>query len=253
MYHAAKSGMANAGFTGPDNNLHGKMVRLVAFIVMVSVVAAAILTHLTFTSPVVSRYWVIMSAACGTSFVISLCASLYIVRLHLVLHRTHSDLARTARLDPLTGLLNRSAFHEAAQSQMIAGQFFAIVLCDLDHFKAVNDRLGHGAGDLALRHCAHILDNHNLPNGVAGRHGGEEFVLAASGSDEQAVLDAVEKLRREIEGASLLSSGQRFSLTASFGVANWNGSESLEALIHRADVALYRAKADGRNRLSLAA
>lgn len=245
--------MADKGFNGPDNNIHRKMVRLVAFIVTVSVAASASLTHLTFMSPVVSRYWVIMSAACATGFAISLIASLYVVRLHLALHRTHSDLARTARLDPLTGLLNRSAFHEAAQAQMITGQPFAIVLCDLDHFKAVNDRLGHGAGDLALRHCAHLIDNHSLLNGVAGRHGGEEFVLASSGSDEQTVLDAVEKLRREIEAASLISSGQRFSLTASFGIAYWNGSENLEALIHRADVALYRAKSEGRNRLSLAA
>lgn len=246
-------GMADNEFNGPDNDIRRKMVRLVAFIVTISVAAAVLLTHLTFTAPIVSRYWVIMSAASLTAFAISLVASLYIVRLHLVLHRTHTDLARTARLDPLTGLLNRSAFHQEALSLMAKAGPLSVILCDLDHFKAVNDRLGHGAGDLALRHCAHIIGNHGLAQGVAGRHGGEEFVLATAGRDEEAVLRGIEQLRHNIETASLLSSGQRFSLTASFGIATWNGTESLDALIHRADTALYRAKSEGRNCLSLAA
>ncbi len=229
------------------------MVRLVAFIVSVSVAAAVALTHLSFIAMGESPYWVLITGASVIAFVISLVASLYVVRLHLALHRTHSELVETARLDPLTGLLNRRAFHEAAQSLMSSGTPLSVILCDLDHFKAVNDRLGHGAGDLALRQCAHIIGNHSLAQGVAGRHGGEEFVLATAGGDDQAVLKSVEQLRQDIEQTSLISSGQRFSITASFGIATWNGSESLEALIQRADVALYAAKAGGRNRLSLAA
>lgn len=236
-----------------DTNIHRRMMRLVVFIVAMSVIASVGFTHLSFVMMGDSPYWPTIIGAFVIAFVISLIASLYVVRLHLALHRTHGELVRTARLDPLTGLLNRRAFSEEAQ--MIMGQGLPVfaILCDLDHFKSVNDRLGHGAGDLALRHCAHIIGNHSFQNGIAGRHGGEEFVLIVESDGNESLMRAVESLRSQIANASLLSAGHRFSLTASFGIARWNGSESLDALIHRADAALYRAKDEGRNRLALAA
>jgi diguanylate cyclase (GGDEF)-like protein len=156
---------------------------------------------------------------------------------------------RMARTDELTGLRNRRHFFELAEPLFAAARRYASPLCvamfDLDHFKRVNDRYGHHAGDEVLRAVAGISAAQTRAADVLARYGGEELVLALPGTSGRDALAAAEKIRRAIEAATM-PGGLR--VTVSAGVAEWRGEPTLDALIRRADAALYRAKASGRNR-----
>jgi diguanylate cyclase (GGDEF)-like protein len=166
------------------------------------------------------------------------------------------ELERMARTDALTGLLNRRALldefeRESARSAR-DGSELCMLLMDLDHFKQVNDRCGHSAGDAALCSVAQVLRTSLRRGDLVGRLGGEEFgALLPQTTEPQAVMLA-ERLRERIAqlqipgDASAPEDGLR--ITASFGVAAWGGdAESLEQLMNNADVAMYLAKRAGRN------
>lgn len=153
-----------------------------------------------------------------------------------------------ARLDPLTGLPNRRAMEEdgrlVASTCARHGHPLTAIAFDLDHFKRVNDSLGHAAGDAALCHVAHLLRSQLRSSDVFGRLGGEEFGILVS-ADQHEACALAEKLR-----LALLLSPAPFGeimipLSASFGVAT--GVESPEHLFQKADAALYQAKSEGRN------
>ncbi len=149
-----------------------------------------------------------------------------------------------AERDDLTGLLNRAAFHELAETSGDG----VMILCDIDHFKAINDRFGHPEGDRVIRRMASILGDQD---GMAGRIGGEEFALLLPSTTlaeglqkaEAARVAFREKIRRELPDIA--------PATASFGVASvGDGVDALEALA-QADAALYRSKRQGRDRVSV--
>ncbi|MFW5833866.1 MAG: GGDEF domain-containing protein [Pseudomonadota bacterium] len=165
------------------------------------------------------------------------------------------ELARLAATDPLTGLPNRRFVLQAgnAEVQRIRqfGGRLAAVMFDLDHFKAVNDTHGHAAGDEALRVVAQLCREAVRRFDVAGRLGGEEFVVLMPGSDTAAATDVAERLRYDIARTPVEQGGVSFALTASFGVAEVEADDrDIEAVLARADEALYAAKAAGRNRVS---
>lgn len=162
-------------------------------------------------------------------------------------------LERVARIDPLTGLWNRRAFDEAAPhliARMASSRVSmraSVALSDIDAFKSVNDRFGHNVGDEVLAEYARTLKNEMGPNDLLARLGGEEFVLLAIGLDGPAMLERVELLRQAI-GVRHYAEGVLPPITASFGVAEISPyTLGLRNALERADRALYRAKANGRN------
>lgn len=161
-----------------------------------------------------------------------------------------------ARTDPLTGLLNRRALEQAAGALIAQarrhGDPLCLLLIDLDGFKAINDRHGHAAGDQALVLTANALQGTLRPGDLAGRWGGEEFcvLLARSGAEAGTAFDK----RLRVALATRASAGLRFPLDFSTGLAVLEDedditADDLELMLHRADTALYRAKAEGRGRL----
>lgn len=160
-----------------------------------------------------------------------------------------------AMTDPLTGLFNRRAVFEAGQ-MLIARQTrtnapVSVLVFDLDHFKAINDRFGHVCGDDTLRLFAATARSNLRDTDVLGRLGGEEFVAILPGGPVEAAMIG-ERLRAAFQVAVREMSSSRMNATVSVGVATWMAPANLNLLLERADAALYRAKSMGRNRVELA-
>jgi diguanylate cyclase (GGDEF)-like protein len=172
----------------------------------------------------------------------------------LALRRDRDLARRLADLDPLTGLYNRRAWSErllALEAQMRRqGRPLSLLFLDLDRFKQLNDRLGHDAGDAALRAMAGIMRSELREQDEVGRYGGEEFVVALPEADSAHALQAAERIRRHLHHRARLEVGGA-TPTASIGVATLQPGEGLASLISRADAAMYAAKAAGRNRVVL--
>jgi diguanylate cyclase len=165
----------------------------------------------------------------------------------------NSTLARLSTIDGLTHLPNRMHWEEvvAHEFQRVRriGHASAVMMIDIDHFKAVNDAHGHPAGDEALRAVARLLRDSLRVHDVAGRYGGEEFGVVLPGADANGAAVIAERIRRRIE-ATVLESLQDVRLTVSIGFAALSPSDhDHRAWIARADRALYAAKAAGRNRV----
>lgn len=182
----------------------------------------------------------------------------YFALLQLIMERLMVDLRRAARTDGLTGLLNRSAIvaegRASLQRCQQRDQPFALLVFDLDHFKQINDRWGHDAGDAVLRHVTAILRAvTRWPGHLAGRYGGEEFVLALPGADLSQGLEVAERLRHALAHSHARIDNQTIPVTASIGVALARPGVRFEQLVRLADEAMYRTKFDGRNGVSSAA
>ncbi len=165
-------------------------------------------------------------------------------------------LSDDAHTDPLTGLWNRRGF-ESFLDQALArvgrsGESIAVVLCDLDSFKGINDRLGHEAGDRALAAAAQAIRDAIRPTDLAGRLGGDELAILLSGTDARGALHAAERVREHLRRVNPLAPEP---VTLSMGVADTSslgphrrGPAARQALLRAADRALYAAKAAGRDR-----
>ncbi len=168
--------------------------------------------------------------------------------------QSETKLLQMAHSDPLTRLANRArlseAFqHECHRSQRIQSPL-ALVVFDLDHFKAVNDTYGHEVGDQALIHVANILRKHLRKTDLAARLGGEEFCLLLPDTSLEQAACVAEKIRQAIEQSPLCIENTKIQLTLSGGIAqNARGKEELSDLVRQADKQLYRAKEHGRNQI----
>lgn len=157
--------------------------------------------------------------------------------------------------DPLTGLFNRRAFFEAARSEQSRGARLqlrhAIVAMDLDSFKGINDRHGHGGGDAVLAHVGRMLRTTLRQGDIIARFGGEEFVMVMPGTDGLTAVDIADRVRRKLAASSIDHEGQPISVTASFGVSLIEPDEAVDTALSRADAALYAAKRNGRDQVAL--
>ncbi len=178
-------------------------------------------------------------------------------RYFLVTVRAQRRLLEFASIDPLTGLYNRRHFLATATQEHARSERYGGPLCvaqaDLDHFKRVNDQLGHEAGDAVLRHVSHVIRSTARGADCVCRWGGEEFMLLLpqTSIDEAVVL--AERIRQQVSEAPLLVAGQGCHITMTLGVAMLNPGEAFDHAIRRADKALYAGKAARRNRAVLAA
>jgi diguanylate cyclase (GGDEF)-like protein len=163
---------------------------------------------------------------------------------------------RTVR-DGMTGLYNRVYFLNQisglAARQAAQGIGLAILMLDLDHFKQINDRYGHLAGDCVLREVAQVIRESTRAEDLVARYGGEEFVVALPVSAPDLATERAERIRSNLDGRSIHAAGNEIRVTVSIGLAfGQPGRPSSElVLIEAADQALYQAKADGRNRVVL--
>jgi len=175
----------------------------------------------------------------------------------LVLEQLIADLRLRARTDGLTGLLNRSALVADGERELQIcserQQPFALLIFDLDHFKRINDTCGHAGGDAVLRHFAALVREQieGMP-AQACRWGGEEFVIMLPSADLATAITTAESIRAAVWRSPAESAGRRIALTTSVGVAMADPGDSFDELLAQADAALYRAKHEGRNRISCA-
>ncbi|MDH5736715.1 MAG: GGDEF domain-containing protein, partial [Gammaproteobacteria bacterium] len=164
------------------------------------------------------------------------------------------DLKEHSILDMLTRTLNRRGIEEAirpafAQARRYA-QPLAVVMTDIDFFKAINDDYGHVTGDNALTMFADILKSQLRTEDIVGRMGGEEFIIVLPNTDSEKAHLMIERLRRVIASTLITSNEYKFNMTASFGLTLLTDEdEDMEDAIRRADEALYIAKERGRNRI----
>jgi diguanylate cyclase (GGDEF)-like protein len=157
--------------------------------------------------------------------------------------------------DELTKVFNRRSIvarlEEERASAMRTGQPLCVALLDLDHFKAVNDTHGHRAGDETLQAFVKTVRATMRETDILGRYGGEEFLMILTDTALDGMPGAAERVCRAVEAAGYGSIAPGLTLTVSIGVAAWNPGEDTVALLGRADAALYRAKANGRNRVEV--
>ncbi|MCE1229246.1 MAG: GGDEF domain-containing protein [Firmicutes bacterium] len=168
--------------------------------------------------------------------------------------RFHETLLDQSTKDPLTGVANRGTILSELQNRFDLshrhGRALSIVMGDLDHFKQINDTFGHGAGDQVLTRFGEILRQNMRGTDVAGRIGGEEFLLVLPETEREGAMLLAERLRNALASASVTLQEQAYQVTCSLGVAERHPEDrDAGTLLARADAALYQAKAEGRNRV----
>ena len=172
------------------------------------------------------------------------------------LDEDYAQLEKLALTDPLTGILNRRAFFEISEQILKISlrnkTSFSILLLDIDFFKKVNDVYGHLVGDDILKYLVSTVSKEIRDSDVFARYGGEEFIVMLPDTDEDGARNLAEKMRESIELNPFACEKLSVEVTVSIGVAELRGEKLLRDVIHRADEALYMAKANGRNRVEAA-
>lgn len=161
-----------------------------------------------------------------------------------------NHLRRRAGTDSLTGALGRRALSDCVQKALDAGEPFAVLFADIDHFKRVNDTFGHQIGDLALQRVAETLTKERRTGDVCGRYGGEEFILVVGNVSAREAERVAERHRRAVASLRLAALGGPERITISIGVAVYDSESpdpSVASILARADAALYKAKHAGRD------
>ena len=197
-----------------------------------------------------ARGWIVVFAieivlyVVGTAFIVLILAK----------DRTVNRYKLAAATDPLTGLLNRRGFFEAAGSLIAISRrnrMAPVSVLVFDHFKAINDRSGHATGDAMLQLFAKVARETLRATDIIGRLGGEEFVALLPSAAAEAAI-AAERVRAAFAVASIVRNGRCIAATVSIGVASALPATAIDLLITRADDVLYRAKKNGRNRVEIA-
>lgn len=173
------------------------------------------------------------------------------------LQGANAQLEQLSRTDRLTGLYNRGYWEECLNQEFARHRrnhnTSSLVIFDIDHFKRVNDNYGHPAGDAVIRRVAELTRQHMRSTDIAGRYGGEEFVVLLPDTDLKGAVTFAERLRIAIQDTSVVHAEHTLTFTISLGIALLSGNtcESHSQLIEHADQALYQSKEGGRNRVSV--
>lgn len=176
----------------------------------------------------------------------------YFVRMR----ESNKQLYYLAMHDQLTGVLNARAYYEICDKLIQVAKRssapYSVLFIDLDHFKSVNDTYGHAAGDLVLKTAANCISQNIRTSDALGRVGGEEFSLFLPNTELNAAVSVAEQIRKAVESLNIvLSSEESLHITASIGVArNHHSDQSMQDIQKQADLAMYKAKKGGRNRVS---
>lgn len=217
------------------------------FVLMLPILIGDLLAESgTFASVWVTAFTVnLVLYAVGTVFIIFMLVSDRTVRAHKT----------AASLDPLTGMFNRRGFAEATarmiEREAAAGRPATVMIFDIDHFKSINDRFGHPAGDEVLKVFASVVTNSLRISDLCGRIGGEEFAAMVPCTIEEAAY-AAERIREAFETCGIVVDDGPVVTTVSIGVAGGPAGTELDVLLASADTALYQAKRGGRNRVEIA-
>ena len=177
----------------------------------------------------------------------------FLVGLLLRIHEVEQEMRSLASYDSLTGLPSRHAFFDNANNYVSLARreqiIFCVMIIDLDHFKSINDRYGHPAGDAVLKLFADVVNSVARSSDIMGRLGGEEFALVLPSTNTLKALEFSERLHHAINQAVLKYKGSAIRYTASIGLSEFDtdSGDSLDDLLARADLALYQAKQSGRN------
>jgi diguanylate cyclase (GGDEF)-like protein len=175
-------------------------------------------------------------------------------RLIVALRERSLALERESQEDPLTGIANRRHFSRRLDAEIgvasSLGQPLTLAIADLDHFKFINDRLGHAVGDEVLRQSAALMRQRCRASDLVARIGGEEFALILPGMSREAATDFCDSLRHAVASHTWRSLHRSLSVTISIGISQWDGAVNTEELLQAADARLYRAKHAGRNRVA---
>lgn len=195
--------------------------------------------------------WHFIDAQLASRHLVSLLLIIVLINIVLnVISGLHQTLARQAMTDPLTGCSNRRCMDQDLSMLVTMGRRHSVtasvLLIDIDHFKEVNDTYGHGQGDLVLQKVVEIASVRIRDSDRLYRFGGEEFLTLLRQTDTDGAMVVAEDIRARVEAAELVP-GRR--VTVSIGIAQYQAGQSVEAWTKRADTALYRAKAAGRNRV----
>ncbi|MBK3773568.1 diguanylate cyclase [Azospirillum brasilense] len=170
--------------------------------------------------------------------------------------RLQADLDRIGTIDPLTGAYNRRAFMKHAERELArsqrSGAPLTLLLLDLDRFKRVNDTFGHLAGDALLRLFSETVTARLRRTDLFGRYGGEEFCVLLPDTDRTGAAALAEALRRDVSARPLAFQDQEIAASVSIGIAACRSGEDLDTALAAADLALYRAKRNGRNQVVIA-
>ena len=199
---------------------------------------------------------IILSVSAAPTILIGLIIAIRIRQTLMRIELEHEKLVSSARIDGLTGLLNRSGFDAVAAAALEEtrrlGQPVSALMCDIDAFRGLNDRYGHKAGDRALRNLAEVLEESTgRRSTILGRQGGDEFVILLPGIDHKAAVAIAEGLCEACEARALLQPDLAAKFTVSVGVGTEaSGVSELGGLLRQADTALYRAKRAGGNQVA---
>lgn len=235
-----------------------KLVLTGIAVVGFSVVASLLATHISFQISGKADYRTTMMVAFIIPMLVAPPSYGFVAFLSWKLKKANERLDKLAHIDPLTALNNRRSFVDAATARLGTGSSQMLAMIDIDHFKKINDRIGHAGGDNALKHAAEVLRSAAPKEALLARLGGEEFgLLFALPRDERgAAANAaeahIEAMRLQLEAMPLITPQGLIYVTASFGLAISRPDETLDTLLSRADMALYAAKNAGRNRLHMA-
>lgn len=149
--------------------------------------------------------------------------------------------------DPLTGLMNRRGMEFEIDKIISMKNNFSILLIDIDYFKKINDTYGHAQGDLVLKYLAEIMQKNFRTNDICCRYGGEEFIVIMPYSNKQEAYESAERFRKIVQETYIENT---YTLTISIGIASWTEkSKDISEIFKQADINLYQAKNNGRNRV----
>lgn len=252
--------------TNPDLSFFGVMrsrLRAVAgrsLLLLVGIVLLAQGVNAYFMPPLIGPDLIAEIILClKITLVVAVPFVLYVVTLQARADMLADHFRVLSRTDALTGLLNRRAFvesqksrkhREAARKSFSGKDSRALLVIDLDHFKQVNDRFGHDAGDAILVQVADLFRINLRADDVVARLGGEEFAAALNRGTVQETWNVAQRLRHAVERNVFIYGENEIRLTISIGVVRYEGGKCFETALREADLLTYKSKKDGRNRVS---